>query len=145
LILFDANVLLYAYHSQSESNLVCRRFVEETLSRVEPTALCWQSILAFLRIGTNQRVFLHPFSRKEASKIVSEWLAHSSVVLLEPGDRFWSILNGLIDTAQVSAPLMTDAALAALAIEHGATLCTTDRDFARFPKLRTIDPTIKPN
>ena len=62
--------------------------------------------------------------------------------MLEPGDRFWQILNGLIEDGQVSGPLMTDASLAALAIEHGATLCTADRDFARFPTLRTFDPTV---
>ena len=140
MILFDANILLYAYDSQSEFHLVCREFFEETLSTPGPTALCWQSILAFLRIGTNSRLFPHAFSRTEVSTIVSHWLAHPSVVLLEPGERFWEILNDLIDTAQVSGPLMTDAALAALALEHGATLCTTDRDFARFPTLRTFDP-----
>jgi toxin-antitoxin system PIN domain toxin len=141
LILFDANILLYAYHSRSESHLVCRRFVEKSLSGPEPAALCWQSILAFLRIGTNARVFQHPFSRKEATSIVALWLDQPSIVLIEPGERFWEILSSIIDTAQVSGPLMTDAALAALSIEHGATLCTTDRDFARFPSLRTVDPT----
>jgi hypothetical protein len=141
LILFDANILLYAYDSRSESHLVCREFFEKTLSAPGPTALCWQSILAFLRIGTNSRLFPHFFSRAEASTIVSRWIAHPSVVLLEPGERFWEILNNLIDTAQVTGPLMTDAALAALAIEHGATICTMDRDFARFPNLRTLDPT----
>jgi hypothetical protein len=141
LILFDANVLLYAHHSRSEWHLVSRGFVEETLSGPGSAALCWQSILAFLRIGTSPRVYPHPLTRKEASEIVSSWLAHPSVVLLEPGERFWEILSNLIDTAQVSGPLMTDAALAALALEHGATLCTTDRDFARFPTLRTFDPT----
>jgi toxin-antitoxin system PIN domain toxin len=141
LILFDANVLLYAYHTGSESHSACRRFVEETLSSPGPNALCWQTIQAFLRIGTNSRVFAHPFSRGEAKSIVSMWLVHPSLVLLEPGDRYWEILGSLIDTAQVTGPLMTDAALAALAIEHGTTICTTDRDFARFPLLRTVDPT----
>jgi toxin-antitoxin system PIN domain toxin len=145
LIVFDANVLLYAYNSRSEFHLVCRSFIEETLSGPDPAALCWQSILAFLRIGTNARAFTHPFSRAEAKAVVSVWLANPSVVLIEPGDRFWEILSKLIDTAQVSGPLMTDAALAALAIEHGATLCTTDRDFTRFPTLQTIDPTRSPN
>jgi toxin-antitoxin system PIN domain toxin len=145
LIIFDANVLLYAYNSRSESHLVCRTFLEETLSRDDSVAFCWQSILAFLRIGTNPRAFPSPLSRREAREIVSFWLAHPSVVLIEPGERFWEILSNLIDTAEVSGPLMTDASLAALAIEHGATVCTTDRDFTRFPGLKTVDPTSDPN
>ena len=141
MIVFDANVLLYAYNSRSEFHLPCRSFIEETLSGPDPAALCWQSILAFLRIGTNPRAFARPLSRTEATAIVSGWLTNPSVVLIEPGDRFWGILSKLIDTGQVSGPLMTDAALAALTIEHGATLCTTDRDFTRFPTLQTFDPT----
>ena len=101
--------------------------------------------MAFLRIGTNHRAFPNPFSRREATKIVSFWLVHPSVVIIESGERFWEILNDLIDTAQVSGPLMTDASLAALAIEHGATVCTTDRDFARFSALKTVDPTSDPS
>jgi predicted nucleic acid-binding protein len=57
-----------------------------------------------------------------------------------PGERYWDLLHGLLRAAQVSGPLVTDAAPAALAIEHGATLCTTDRDFSRFPGLRTLNP-----
>jgi toxin-antitoxin system PIN domain toxin len=141
LIVFDANVLLYAYNSRSEFHLPCRSFIEETLSGADTVALCWQSILAFLRIGTTPRAFAQPFSRADATAIVSGWLGNPSVVLIEPGERYWGILSRLIDTAQVSGPLVTDAALAALTIEHGATLCTTDRDFTRFPTLQTFDPT----
>jgi uncharacterized protein len=140
LILFDASVLLNAYHTRSASHAACRLFLEEKLSGIVPTALCWPSILAFLRIGTNPRVFEHPLSRTEASAIVSTWLAQPAVVLLEPGERFWTILENLIETAQIVGPMMTDAALAALAIEHGAVLATTDRDFTRFPALATVDP-----
>lgn len=140
MILFDASVLLNAYHTRSASHETCRRFLEEALSGAGPTALCWSSILAFLRIGTNPRVFEQPLTRIEAVGIVSAWLAQPAVVLLEPGERFWSILQNLIETAQIAGPMMTDAALAALAIEHGAILATTDRDFTRFPTLATVDP-----
>jgi hypothetical protein len=141
LILFDANVLLYAYHTRSASHAACREIVERSFSSPGPTALCWQTVLAFLRIGTNPRVFPRPYTRSEATTIVSSWLAQPGTVLLEPGDRYWTILGGLIEEGKVTGPLMSDAALAALAIEHGATLCTTDRDFARFGKLSTLDPT----
>jgi len=141
LILFDANVLLYAYHRRSASHAACRDLLERALSGPDPTALCWQSILAFLRIATNSRVFALPLSRTEATAIVSAWVKQPTVVLLEPEERYWDILSDLIETAQITGPMMTDAALAALAIEHGATLCTPDRDFARFPGLAPIDPT----
>jgi len=103
-------------------------------------ALAWQSVVAFLRIGTNPRVFTRPFTRTEATAIASSWLERPNAVLLEPGDRYWEILRGLVESGKVSGPLMSDAALAALAIEHGATLCTTDRDFARFKELSVLDP-----
>jgi toxin-antitoxin system PIN domain toxin len=119
--------------------------LEETLSGPNTAGLCWQSILAFLRIGTNPRAFARPLSRGEATAIVSVWLEHPSVVLVEPGERFWGILSNLIATAQITGPLMTDTALAALTIEHGGILCTTDRDFTRFPALTTVDPTSNPN
>ena len=64
----------------------------------------------------------------------------AAVSTIDPGERYWDVLKTLLHRAQVSGPLVTDAAPAALAIEHGATLCTTDRDFARFPDLRTVNP-----
>jgi len=140
LILFDANVLLYAYHARSPQHAACRELLERSLSSADPMALAWQSVVAFLRIGTNPRVFTRPFTRTEATAIASSWLERPNAVLLEPGDRYWEILRGLVESGKVSGPLMSDAALAALAIEHGATLCTTDRDFARFKELSVLDP-----
>jgi toxin-antitoxin system PIN domain toxin len=100
----------------------------------------WATIVAFLRISTNPRVFERPLSTGEAETTVSSWLALPAISTIDPGERYWEVLKGLLHRAQVSGPLVTDAALAALAIEHGATLCTTDRDFARFPGLRTFNP-----
>ena len=71
---------------------------------------------------------------------MSSWLALPSVSVIDPGERYWDVLRDLLHRAQVTGPLASDAALAALAIEHGAELCTTDRDFARFPGLRSINP-----
>ena len=140
MILLDANVLLYAYHSRAEHHKTCRRWVEGAFSGPEPVALCWPTILAFIRIGTNPRAFDRPFTIKEAISIVAEWLEAPAVQLLEPGERYWAILKALMVEAQISGPLVSDAALAALALEHGAALCTTDRDFRRFTRLRLVDP-----
>ena len=140
MILVDANVLLYAYHPRAVQHDRARTWVETAFSGESPVALSWSAVLAFLRISTNARAFDEPLTIAEATAIVSEWLRLPAVVLLEPGERYWEILRGLMTEAQVSGPLVSDAAVAALALEHGAALCTTDRDFRRFPRLRIIDP-----
>jgi len=139
-ILVDANLLLYAYHPRAEQHERARAWLEAALSGLEPIGLPWSTVLAFLRLATSPRVFARPLTTAEAEIIVSTWLAEPSVVLVSPGDRYWEILRALLIDAQVTGPLVTDAALAALAIEHGATLATTDRDFARFRGLRLSDP-----
>jgi toxin-antitoxin system PIN domain toxin len=140
-ILFDANVLLYAYQPRSPHHESCRRYVERALSGEEPVGIPWTTLLAFVRIGTNPRAFEAPLSSAEAVAIVSSWLERDAVFALEAGEACWEILKTLLVDAQVTGPLVTDAFLAALALENGATLVTTDRDFSRFPKLRLQDPT----
>lgn len=140
MILLDANVLLHAYHPQSREHTRAKAWLEETLSGPGPVVLAWPTIHAFLRIGTNPRVFERPFSIREAARIVTSWLELPSVSTVDPGDRHWAILRGLLDEGQVAGPLVSDAALAALAIEHGATLVSTDRDFSRFPGLQWENP-----
>ncbi|MBI4421465.1 MAG: PIN domain-containing protein [Gemmatimonadetes bacterium] len=140
MILVDANVLLYAYHPRAAQHQRCRGWVEEYFSGPVPVRLPWATITAFLRISTHPRVFELPLSMAEAAATVAAWLTAPAVEAIAPGERYWEILRGLLESAQVSGPLVTDAALAALALEHGATLCTTDRDFTRFPQLRTVNP-----
>ena len=98
------------------------------------------TLWAFLRSITNPRLFERPLTIAEASAHVSSWLAQPSAGILEPGERHWEILRQLARDGQATGPLVMDAALAAIAIEHGATLCTTDRDFARFPGLTWTNP-----
>jgi toxin-antitoxin system PIN domain toxin len=139
-ILVDANLLLYAYNPSFERHERARLWLEGILSRPDPVRLSWITILAFLRIATNSRAFEHPLSIDEGIAIVSQWLDRPMVDILEPGERHWEILRGLLAKTQLRGALVMDAELAALAIEHGATLYTTDRDFGRFEKLRTVDP-----
>jgi uncharacterized protein len=108
-------------------------------------ALAWLTPWAFLRIATNPRVFDRPLSASEAEAAVSAWLSQPAAGILEPGERHWDILRGLAHNAQVSGPLVMDAALAAIALEHGATLCTTDRDFTWFPGLKWTNPLTEDN
>ncbi len=140
MILVDANLLLYAYNPSFERHERSRVWLEEVLSKPGPVRLAWATILAFLRIGTNPRAFEYPLSIEEAIRIVSEWLAQPMVAILEPGERHWAILSDLLSTAQLRGPTVMDAHMATLAIEHGATLCTSDRGFTRFPGLRVLNP-----
>jgi toxin-antitoxin system PIN domain toxin len=139
-ILVDANVLLYAYQPRSESHQRCRAWIEEAFSGEEPVCLAWVTVLAFIRISTNPRIFEQPLLPAEAAAAVASWLERPSVSVLEAGERCWEIFRQLLVEAQVSGPLVMDAFLAALALEHGATLVTTDRDFSRFPNLKVRNP-----
>lgn len=140
MILVDANLLLYAYMARSEQHAAARAWVEKTFAGPLPVRLAWTTVLAFLRISTNPALSGRPLRMDEAAAVVDEWLAQSAVDILTPGEGHWEILRGLLRSAQVRGALTSDAHLAALAIEHGATLCTCDRDFTRFPNLRTLNP-----
>jgi toxin-antitoxin system PIN domain toxin len=98
-------------------------------------------VLAFIRISTNSRAIKRPLDSAEACKIVSSWLDQVNVNVIGAAERFWDLLKDQVLEAQVTGPLVTDAALAALALEHGATLCSVDRDFRRFRGLKLVDPT----
>jgi len=140
MMLLDANLLLYAYDSSSEHHEGARKWLQRVLSQPEPVALAWTTVLAFLRISTHPRALQRPFSIAEAASIVSGWLAVPALRILQPGEQHWAILSALLAEGQARGPLVMDAHLAALAIEHGASLCTTDRDFARFRELRVVNP-----
>jgi len=139
-ILPDVNLLLYVHNRSAQQHEAAARWLTAALAGPEPVALTWTTILGFLRMSTNPKVYPNPMTVGEAIAAVNEWLAHPAVALLHMGERHWDILARLIVTGNVSGPTITDAHLAALAIEHGATLCTTDRDFARFPGLRWQNP-----
>jgi len=139
-ILVDANLLLYAYHPGDLRHPAARSWLEGTLSGLEPVRFSWLSLWAFLRISTNPRVYERPLLANEAKGAVSSWLARSVAGILDPGERHWSILGSLLADNQVRGPLVMDAVLAAVAIEHGATLHTTDGDFARFRGLKWRNP-----
>ena len=140
MIVVDANLLLYAHDAGSSHHLTARRWLENVLSGDELVGLAWAAVLAFLRVGTNTRLRKDAPTLDEAIAIVSGWLERPTAILLNPGERHWEILREMMTKGQVRGPLVTDAHLAALAIEHGAALATTDRDFARFPGLKFFNP-----
>ncbi|MPZ54275.1 MAG: PIN domain-containing protein [Acidimicrobiia bacterium] len=140
MILPDANLLLYAYHPRADHYEASKAWLEDALSGGQLVGFTWLGLWAFLRISTNSKVFEQPLNPREAADIASAWLERPNTVVLEPGERHWQILGHLIEDGQCIGPLVTDAALAALAIEHGARLHTTDRDFARFDGLDWTNP-----
>ena len=140
MILVDANLLLYAYNPRAEQHEKSRIWLEAALSGPEFVRFAWLTLWAFLRIATSPRVFERPLSAAEAARAISSWLDQPAAGIVEPGERHWDILRGLLREGQSAGPLVMDAALAAIALEHGATLCTTDRDFSRFANLKWSNP-----
>lgn len=140
MILIDANLLLYAYHARSTQHEASRKWLEATLSGTELVRFAWLTLWAFLRISTHARAFERPLSVADAEAAISSWLAQPVAAIADPGERHWELLRDFVNRGQASGPLIMDAALAALAIEHGATLCSTDRDFSRFPGLKWSNP-----
>lgn len=140
MILLDANVLLYAYDRASEHHEAAAGWLEMVLTGAEPVGVSWSVVLAFLRITTSRRMLREPLSMTEAVSVVSHWLERPNVQVVEPGERHWGILRSLLVETQIRGADVMDAQLAALALEHGASVVTHDRDFARFPALKTLDP-----
>ena len=139
--LLDANVLLYAYNADAPQHAACRAWLESALSDAqEIVGLPWQTVLAFVRIATNPRAVSKPITSEAACGIVNQWLTRPNVTTVGYGERFWQCFSEQVTEAKVSGPLMTDAALAAIALEQGATLYSTDKDFRRFPTLKLADP-----
>lgn len=140
MIVLDANILLYAYDAGSDQHAKARAWLEETLSGTDPVGLPWQTVTAFVRIVTNPKLSGKRFTPAEVIDVVDQWLDQPNVRLLDPGDQHWSFLRQMIIDGQARGPLITDAQLAALTIEYGGVLHTTDRDFSRFPGLRWQNP-----
>jgi toxin-antitoxin system PIN domain toxin len=139
-ILVDANLLLYAINRDLPQHAHARAWWNQTLSGQKPVLLAWVVILAFLRISTSPRVFDRPLEIEVASAYVSEWLAIPAVRLVAPGVGHWSIFRQLVAQTGTNGNLTTDAHLAALAIERGASLYSADHDFKRFPGLVHVNP-----
>lgn len=140
MILVDANLLIYAHVPTLPQHEAARSWVEEQLSRAPRVGLPWPSLLAFVRLVTNPRIFERPASIAEAWDRVEEWLSLRSVWIPQPTERHPQILGELLRRVVDRSHLVPDAHLAALALEHGLVLCSTDGDFARFLGVRWMNP-----
>jgi toxin-antitoxin system PIN domain toxin len=136
----DVNLFLYAYDSRSPHHNAARDWLEQTLSGAETVALSWTVLLAFIRLSTRSVVVEEPLSVDAAIEIVESWLDQPCVTVINPTERHAAVLRELLSPLGAAGNLTTDAHLAALAIEHGALLCSCDTDFARFQGLRWTDP-----
>lgn len=139
-MLLDANLLLYAVDGSSPQNQAASTWLQDVLTGDRRIGLPWQTIGAFLRLSTHPRVARSPLSSEEAWAYVASWLAARPVWVPPATERTASVLAGLVSRHGITGNLVTDAQLAALAIEHGLVLCSADTDFARFDQLRWLNP-----
>jgi len=138
--LLDVNLLLYAVDESSAFHVAARSWLESSLSGSETVALDWSVLLAFIRLSTRARIFAQPLTPAQALDLVDSWLAQPNVTLAHPTDRHSAILRELLEPIGTAGNLTSDVHLAAIAMEHGAELCSVDNDFSRFPGLHWINP-----
>jgi toxin-antitoxin system PIN domain toxin len=136
----DVNLLLYAIDERSPKHDRARPWLEEVLSGTEAVAFSWTVLLGFLRISTNPAIFENPLQPDEALDYIDAWLARSCATTVAPTVHHAAQLRRLLPPLGAGGNLTSDAHLAALAIEYGAELCSSDTDFARFDGLRWLDP-----
>lgn len=140
MIIPDANLLLYAYDRESPFHRDASRWWATLLSGTEPVGLCPVVVFAFLRLATNARVFERPLTVREASERIASWLARPNVRLLIAGPGHVATVCHLLAKAGTGGNLVTDAQIAALAQEYGATIHSADTDFARLPGVTWENP-----
>ena len=140
MILVDANLLIYAVNRDAPHHERARRWLQETLSCSTSVGLPWISLLAFVRITTRPGVLANPMPVDAAIGFVDEWLERPYVEPVYPGDGHWAILRSLLRGSGAAGNLTSDAHLAALALERGATVCSADYDFRRFPAVEHVNP-----
>lgn len=140
MILVDANLLLYAANRAAPEHERARTWLDDRLNGTVAVGLPWPSLLAFVRLATNPAILRHPASTAEAWRQVEEWLGCEAVWTPLPGETHREIVGAFLKASWMTSRLVPDAHLAALAIEHGLTLFSTDGDFARFPGLRWENP-----
>jgi hypothetical protein len=140
LILVDANLLIYAVNAAASQHVAARAWLDARMNGLARVGLPWTSLLAFLRLVTNPRVFQRPLSTADAWKQVDAWLGSGPAWVPAPTERHAEILARLLSAPGVHGNLVPDAHLAALAIEHGLELNSTDGDFARFAGLKWRNP-----
>lgn len=140
MILLDANLLIYAVNADAPLNPRAKFWLESVLSGQETVGFAWNVLLAFLRLATRPGLFRRPLPTGTAFDLLASWLDQPSVTIVHPGPRHLTVLRELLAPLGTGGNLTSDAHLAAIAIEHGAEICSSDTDFARFRGLRWRNP-----
>ena len=143
MILVDANLLVYAAAPLLPQHPAARAWLDDRLNGEARVGLPWASLLAFLRLVTDPRVFQPASGMAEAWRQMEEWLEQPTVWIPQPTERHAQVLGRLLSQSGAAGRLVPDAHLAALAIEHGLELCSNDGDFARFEGLRWNNPLVR--
>lgn len=144
MILVDANLLIYAVDRDAPHHKAARKWVEGAFSGSVTVGLSWGVMLAFLRLVTRPGILRRPMPPEAALEFIDEWLALPAVEIVVPGEAHWPVFRNLLKTAGTAGNLTSDAHLAALAIERGATVFSADTDFGRFPGLLHVNPLKSP-
>jgi uncharacterized protein len=139
-MLVDANILLYAVDSESVHHEQAATWLSEQLNGNHRVGLPWESLTAFVRIATHPRAAARPMTAADAWELVEDWLAVPTAWVPLPTEQHASVLGSLLTKYRLAGNLVPDAHMAALAIEHGLTLCSADTDFARFSEIRWLNP-----
>lgn len=141
MLLVDANVLLHAANRRAPEHDAAGAWLGAALGGAEAVGFAWTVILAFLRLSTHPAVFPRPLTAGQATDTGEAWLGARAAVGIEPTRRHIPLLRGLLERSGTAGNLVADAHLAALALEHGATVVSFDRDFARFEGVALLRPT----
>jgi toxin-antitoxin system PIN domain toxin len=139
-VFVDANVLLYAVNEDAEHHRPARSWLDATLAGLEPVGFAWIVLLAFLRLSTRPGLFPNPLTLDQAASTMRLWLAAPAAVQPAPTHRHLDLMHSLLQTVGTAANHVSDAHLAALAIEHGGRIVSFDNDFSRFPGLHWERP-----
>jgi len=139
-VIVDANLLLYAADRDSSFHQRAADWLTQVMRGDSRLGLPWQVVVAYVRLATHPRVFARPLDPATAWQDVENWLRRDNVWVPQPTDRHREVLGGLVARHHPTGNLVSDAHLAALAIEHGVAICSADSDFARFPECRWVNP-----
>lgn len=136
----DLNLLIYAVDRRSHAHAPILRWWNRLLSGSETVAFSWAVLLGFVRLTTSPRIMRDPLTADAALDYIDRWLSLPVTTIIDPTPRHAGVLRDLLSPLGTAGNLVSDAHLAALAIEHGAELCSADHDFGRFPGLRWVNP-----
>ena len=143
MIAVDTNILVYAHRRDSTWHVGAKECIQDLAERSEAWAIPWPCLHEFFAVVTHPRIYAPPSTPDQAIHQIDAWLASPSLVLLTEGPDHWTVLRELVEKGKVAGPLVHDARVAAICIQHRVgQLWSADRDFSRFKSLRVKSPLV---